>query len=275
MSPPRPASRLHVAGFLLALGVSFSSGARADLPPGPGTKYISYSFKVTGVDDAKGFVLLAYPCGTSSGVPTREMVVVTEARPVSVGRRGGGCPLYSMPSADFDAWKKAQPTPNAKVLDELFKSPKVRSCTGGPHASFTVDASDPRHEIVEALRVSRLDADGCVVASAPDTTSPATPVAAKTASPPTTEPTASSASPVAPTAPPADSTTTPPLPAEPTGGRRGCAGCTVGPRDRSIDGVLALLGGCGAWLGRRVRSRGRRSPSTSRATGEGPRLDGR
>jgi MYXO-CTERM domain-containing protein len=203
----RLAPSLAAALVVATLG---ASDARADLPPPEGTKFVGFSFKVENLAQAKDFVLLAYPCSQSSGVPVRKMAVIQDGAVVDVGRRGGDCKLYAMARADFDAWRKGTPGDEGDAVDALFTGGAVRACTGGPEVKATLPTSDSRDRILQGLRVAKLDATGCSITGA---SAPATPASA---TPPTE---------------------TPP-------GKSGCAGCSVdgsplGPG--SMAGLLAMV----------------------------------
>lgn len=222
----------------LALAVVLSLGtastAFADVAPPEGIKRVDYRFTVTGVTAFKDYALLAFPCGTSNGAPMDEMVLVGEDVPVSVGRRGGGCPFYAMKRADFDAWIKANPDgPNHdKAMGDLFKSKQVVACTGAkPAPEHSLPDTDPRDTIKQAFKVTKLDAEGCVIAAADVAAPPA----------PTSKPTAS------PTGSPATSTTTTngPPPVTPPGGGCGCTTASTAPFGAaalaSLSGIAMLV----------------------------------
>jgi MYXO-CTERM domain-containing protein len=150
-----------IAGALLAL----ASLARADLPPPDGTKFVGFAFQVDNLGSFKDFALLAFPCGSSNGAPIAEMAELKEGTPVSVGRRGGDCKLYSMPRADFDAWRKGVPDNKGEAVEALFAGPKVRACKGGPQMVSTLPTSDPRDTVTQTIHVSQLDATACVISA--------------------------------------------------------------------------------------------------------------
>jgi hypothetical protein len=204
---------LLVAGALLAA----ASSARADLPPPDGTKFVGFAFKVDNLASFKDFALLAYPCGTSDGRPTAEMAELAEGTPVPVGRRGGNCKLYAMPRADLDAWKKGVTGNREEAMDALFKSAKVRACTGAPDIVHTLPTSDPRSTVIQTLHVAQLDAAACSI----------TPVANASAG----------------------SAETPPV-------NRGCAGCSVPTRPLRWGAVAAALALVALALRRRGGPRG-------------------
>jgi MYXO-CTERM domain-containing protein len=212
-------SSVLVAGALLAAATS----ARADLPPPNGTKFVGFAFEVDDLAAVKDFVLLAYPCGSSNGAPIAEMAELKEGTPVSVGRRGGDCQLYAMARADFDEWRKGVTGNQGAAVDALFKSPRVRACTGGPEHVYTLPISDSRSTVTQTLHVAQLDANGCSITSAAS--------GAGTA-PTTTGP-----------------TETPPV-------NRGCAGCSVPPAPPGPGALAATLSLVALASRRRGRSRG-------------------
>lgn len=220
-----------------ALAAVVGQSARADVAPPEGIKRVDYRFTVTNVTAFKDYALLAFPCGTSNGAPMDEMVLVGEDVPVAVGRRGGGCPFYAIKRADFDAWIKANPDgPNHdKAMGELFKSKQVVACTGAkPSPEFELPDADRRDSIKQAFKVTKLDAEGCVVAAAdvlPPTASPA-----DTGKPATTGTTTPATSATAASGPPAVS---------PPGGCGACATSTTAPFGAagiaSLSGVAMLV----------------------------------
>jgi len=215
-------SRLAIALVCSVAAFSSATSARADLPPPDGQKFVGYGFGVANIDAyAKDYALLAYPCGTSSGAPIAEMAEIQAGANISVGRRGGNCQLYVMARADFEAWKK-QGDKSENALDVLFKSSKVRSCTGGPNIRHQLPKSDSRDGITETLKISKLDAKDCVIAAAD-----------------VAPPTQMSATPATPSATPADTSSTgksdPPPPVEP-----GCSRCSVGSAPFGATGIAAL-----------------------------------
>ena len=153
----------------LALGLAFLASARsvrADLAPPDDQKYVGYSFSVTGLSKAPDRVVFAFPCGTSSGAPIAEQTLVKDGYPVSVGRRGGECKLYSTTKTAYDEWIKTY-TPSGS-----FQDPKVEAflkttteCKGKPTPTFVIPKTDTRSSIEEVLEVVTLTADACVVRS--------------------------------------------------------------------------------------------------------------
>jgi hypothetical protein len=209
---------------------------------------------VTGLADAKDFALVSFPCSESNGKPMAEMVVLNEGMPVPVGRRGGGCPVYAIAKADLDAWQKKNPMNVGPDVEALFKSAQVHRCSGGPSPNFSLPRSDPRDEVSENLRVSKLDAKGCVLVSAdiasPPPTSQPTSNPTPTTSPatsPTTSATTSPSPTSAPSAGPSASPTSDPPPVA-----RGCGGCMIGAEPFGAGGIAAL-GFVGVWIWRRTR----------------------
>lgn len=236
---------LPIAALLAASSMGVASTARADVAPPDGIKRVDYRFTVTGVTAFKDYALLAFPCGTSNGAPMDEMVLVGEDVPVSVGRRGGDCPFYAIKRADFDAWIKANPDgPNHdKAMGELFKSKLVVACGGAkPSPEHSLPETDPRDTIKQAFKVTKLDAEGCVIAAADLAPTPA----------PTSTPTSS------PTTSPATSTTVAngPPPVTPPGGGCGCTTAATAPFGAA---ALASLSGI-AMLVLRLRRRPAQPP---------------
>lgn len=212
-------SRRLLAPLLAVASLALSPSARADLPPPDGTKFVGFEFTVDNLAAFKDYALLAYPCGGSNGAPVAEVSELKEGVSTVVGRRGGNCKLYSMPRADFDAWKKGVTGTSGEAVDALFKSPKVRACSGAPTIVGVLPTSDPRSTAAETLHVTQLDAAGCSVVHA------------------------SSPSGGAASSPPA----TPGGELPPAG--RGCAGCSVveaaplGPGFLAVLSLVALIRG--------------------------------
>jgi hypothetical protein len=171
-------SRRAVAA-LFALTCSAPS-ARADVPPPDGSRYVGYSFTVTGLAAAGDRVLFAYPCGSSNGAPVAEYRKVEEGRAVSVGRRGGGCTIYATSKASFDAFAATYRPANGvqdPALDALAKG--AVKCSGGPSPSFRLPTSDSRSSIEETFAVRAVTDAECVLASTTPTTANATATATK------------------------------------------------------------------------------------------------
>jgi hypothetical protein len=229
--------RRLAAVVLAASTLGFAPEGRADLPPPDGTKFVSYAFTVDAVP--KDFVLLAYPCSGSSGVPVVDVAMVEGGKPVAVGRRGGNCKLYGMARADFEAFQKARKPSDhgadVKSLDALFAGPKVMPCDGGPTLAFTLPSSDPRSEIVEALAVRKLDATGCVVRAAASVV-PAPSAAPSSTTTPEAPPTSLPTAPL-PTAPPPSD---PQAPLAQPPGARGCGGCAVSSSEAGLSVFVAV-----------------------------------
>src|SRR5262249_9670395 len=144
----RPAFAIGAVFF----GVSVT--ARADLPPPDGQKFVSYAFRVENVKAFSDWVLLAYPCSGSSGVPMMEAQLVTDSQPLGVGRRGGMPELYRMKKTDYEASKTVidhkAPSTDGKELEALFQSPKVAKCTGAkPSPQHVLAKTDPRDAITQ------------------------------------------------------------------------------------------------------------------------------
>lgn len=160
----RPLRLPALATVLLATAVSAS--ARADLPPPGDQKYVDYSFVVTGLAASPDRVFFAFPCGTSNGTPYKEHAKLAEGVPVSVGRRGGNCEIYSIAKAEYEAWAKDyKPTQSVRdpALDEL--AAKSLKCVGAPSIVFTLPKSDSRNAVQETLEVKTSTATSCVLVS--------------------------------------------------------------------------------------------------------------
>jgi MYXO-CTERM domain-containing protein len=206
----------------MVLGLALvSSIASADLPPPDGRKYVDYGFRIENLSAFPQHVLLAFPCGTSSGAPQVEHVVVTDGTTVSVGRRGGSCELFAMKRADYEAWKATYKQSTDRFqdpeLDKLFKSDRVVKCSAKPTPSFELDKSDPRSAVLETLRVEKIDDTTCTIKLPTAVASP-TPASGPAATPEQT-----------------------PRPTSGAPASRGCAGCTTGSESAPAPFGLALL----------------------------------
>jgi hypothetical protein len=176
-----------VLGVTLAL--LSAAPARADVPPPAGRKRVDFSFVVKGVAAAPDRVLFAYPCGDSNGAPIAEYKKIEEGKPVSIGRRGGDCPIYSVAKTTYDAWaKNYRPTGSVKddALEKLASESK--KCTGGPTPVYEVASSDSRTSVEQTLNVTTLNATDCVltaaaIASPASTTPSATPPSTSSSAP--------------------------------------------------------------------------------------------
>lgn len=201
---------LHAVAALLVT-TALPMTALADVAPPDGIKRVGFSFTVAGVSAAKDHALVAFPCGTSNGAPQDEMAVISEGASVPVGRRGGECALYAIKKADLEAFTKADPmvVHDEAKLGELFKSNKVVACTGSKVTpDHELPDSDPRSEISQTLKVSKLDDTGCIIAAA-DVTPTASPTS--TATPEATSSTTNGPPPVSPGGCGSCSTTTAPF----------------------------------------------------------------
>lgn len=230
-------SNLTLLASAALVACALATSARADVAPPEGIKRVDYRFTVTNVTAFKDYALLAFPCGTSNGAPMDEMVLVGEEVPVAVGRRGGGCPFYGIKRADFDAWVQANPDgpDHDKAMGELFKSKQVFACTGEkPSPEFNLPKEDPRDSIKQAFKVTKLDAEGCVIAAA-DTKAPPSPA--------NSTPSAGDGA-LNPGARPSSSTTTHGPPPVAPGGCGSCATSTTAPLGAaglaSLSGVAML-----------------------------------
>lgn len=223
----RPSPALAIVAAATLVG-TLSSLAHADLPPPNGQKYVSYTFTVTGLAAAPDQVLFAFPCGTSAGAPIAQHQKIDEGKSVTVGRRGGGCTVYTISKAKYDAFAATYKPTNIgsdPALDALAKD-SVK-CDGGPNPKFDLPSSDPRDVIADTYAVKTLTAAACALS----TTTP----------PPPPGPTG--------TTPPANPSATS---TAPSGG-----GCSAAP-GRTEQGLL-LVAASLAFLGGALRRRARRS----------------
>jgi len=155
---------LRVVACALGLVLS-SAAAHADVAPPPGQKQVGFSFTVKGIP-AGDRALFAYPCGQSSGAPMAEYQRIDEGKPLSVGRRGGGCAIYSIEKAKLDEFAKTyKPTMSASdpALDGL--AGQAVKCTGAPSPMFVLASTDKRTSVEETLKVTALDATTCTIVS--------------------------------------------------------------------------------------------------------------
>lgn len=145
------------------------SVASADVPPPAGMRRVGFEFTVEGLEAFPERAVFAYPCGGSHGAPMRELAVLSPGRRVSVGTRGGDCPLYSTSKAALDAWLASYAptgTTHDPAADAFVAGAGIVRCQGGPTVRHERAASDGPAPLREVLRASRVDAGGCVVTSA-------------------------------------------------------------------------------------------------------------
>jgi len=168
----------RIASLLVLLGLNIvAASARADLTF-PGQNSVEYSFKVTGLPAAGDLVLLAYPCGTSSGRPSNEVRVVDDGAAVTVGRRGGDCALYVTTKAKYVAFT-ASYKPSSSYEDKPLADfmGKATKCKGAPKPTHFVSDPDRRKSIEESLVVKTMTASACEIIAKPSTETVAAPSA--------------------------------------------------------------------------------------------------
>jgi MYXO-CTERM domain-containing protein len=213
----------------------------ADLPPPDGQKFVGFSFRVENSKAFPDWVLVAYPCSASYGVPSLEAQVVSDGTAVNVGRRGGQPELYRMKRTDYETSKAlfvpGPPGNDTKPLEALFTGDKVVKCSGAkPSPSFVLPKTDPRSAIVQTLRVEKIDGKGCAIAAVAETTPSPTP-----------NPTPSAAA-------TSDAGANDP-PAAISRRKSGCGGCATPGGGEPDSGLLALGLIALGWLRRRRTSR--------------------
>jgi hypothetical protein len=185
----RRARRLAAVVAIVSATLASAAVASADLGPPPGVKRIPFSFTVKGLSAAPDRVLFAYPCGMSNGAPIAELRKIEDGVAINVGRRGGGCPIYSVDKAAYETWAKDY-KPSSGSQDPAAEKLVAQSvkCTGGPTPSFEAASTDARTAVHEKINVVTLDAKTCVLKSEPldVSSSSSTPAAAPSAAPPAT-----------------------------------------------------------------------------------------
>lgn len=187
--------------------------ARADLPPPDGKKFVAYGFVVENVKAFPDYVLLAFPWSLSNGAPTKEHALVEEGKTVRLGRRSSAPKLYPMKRGEYETWKASyKPTHefDDPALEALFSGKRVLPCGVELTPKTMIEKSDPRDEVVDALRVESISASACKVALAKTAPPAAT---AKPEAPPSPSTAASAPAPA------------PNAPAKPPG----CGGCAAQP----------------------------------------------
>lgn len=153
------------AAILTALGVST---VRADIPPPPGNKQVTFGVRVENVERFPEYVLLVFPWGLSDGAPIRSIGEVQENTVLSFGRRVGGVPtFYAMRRADFDAWRTGNPRASLYPSEEqiaamntLFASDRVVNCNVTISPVHVVPDSGP-DEVVHVFRAEEISAAAC------------------------------------------------------------------------------------------------------------------
>lgn len=234
--PPMSRSSGVLAGLILS---SCAALARADLPPPDGKKFVSYGFVVENTKAFPDYVVLAYPWSMSNGAPTKEHALVEDGKPVRLGRRSSAPKLYAMKRAEYETWKASyKPTHefDDPALEALFTGKQVVPCGVELSPTTMIDKSDPRDEVVDAVRVELIAAGSCraVMAKTAAPVAPAPRVASSEATPTTP---ASAQAPATPNAEPKP---------------KGCGACEVEPSaGRGLLGFPALALGALLWRRRR------------------------
>lgn len=232
------------ARFTLLIA-ALSGLGRADIGPPPGLKGVPYSFTVEGFDATGPLALVAHPCGADDS-NTPGFIRISPGKPIRPGRRSGMCELHALPRTELDAWlasHKGLTEANFDAATKLMTGPKVVRCKGAPTLTRIIPEGDPRTEVREVLRVTRLDATACEVA-APTGAPAAASSAAPAAAPPPSAPATASASGAPATPTPA-----------PTAQPRGCAGCDVGATSARSGGAAVAVGALALLAVRRRRRR--------------------
>lgn len=163
---------------VLAIALLAAAPARADVAPEPGRKRVGFSFVVKGLSAAPDRVLFAYPCGDSNGAPIVEHKKIDEGVPLSVGRRGGACTIYSIAKTTYEPWAREY-KPTRAMKDEALEKLASQSvkCSGGPTPTFEIASSDARTSIEQILNVTTLNATDCVLAPSSSASGPSSSVA--------------------------------------------------------------------------------------------------
>jgi MYXO-CTERM domain-containing protein len=255
----------RIASLLVLLGLNIvAASARADLAI-PGQNSVEYSFKVTGLPAAGDLVLLAYPCGSSSGRPSTNVHKIDEGVAVTVGRRGGDCALYVTSKAKYAAFSATyKPTDSYEDKPLADFMGKATKCKGAPKPTHFVSDPDRRKSIEESLVVKTMTASACEVIAKPSTetvaatsatTAPSAPSAAATTSsvPSVASPTASTPV-VSSVAPSTLSSATSTAPASSPPQSKGCSNAPGSPggfRWAAL-GVVALVAGLRRYTRRRM-----------------------
>jgi hypothetical protein len=159
----------------LSLSSMMSSFASADLPPPTGQKQVGWSLTVKGITAADR-VLFAYPCGHSDGAPMAEHQKIEDGKPISAGRRGGSCAIYSIDKAKYEEWAKSYKPQMGSSDPELEKlAAQSTKCTGAtPSPNFYLASTDKRTVIEDVMKVTGLDATKCTLEVVPASLPPAT-----------------------------------------------------------------------------------------------------
>jgi hypothetical protein len=140
-----------------------------------------------------------------------------------------------MKRAEYERWKASyRPTHESRdpALDALFSGKQVIACDRELSPRILIDKSDPREEVVDALKVESIDAGACRV------------VLASTAPPAKTGERA-----VAPTAPVTTSSPSAPSAAPKP---RGCGGCEASAGASGFGAWPTLVLGLLSWRRRRA-----------------------
>ncbi|MFO0747977.1 MAG: hypothetical protein U1F43_20300 [Myxococcota bacterium] len=175
-------TRAVTALAALALGALATRPASADEGPDDGQKYVSYSFRVDGLDRFPDFVVVAYPWSTSNGAPTREHAVLKSGTSLPVGRRSPSVALYAVRRSAWEAFEKTLPSDEdarSTALTDFVAGPDALRCNAAPTRVTTLPSSDPRDRVEEVFSATSIDAKGCVLGGA---SAPPAPTASTTAS---------------------------------------------------------------------------------------------
>jgi MYXO-CTERM domain-containing protein len=144
-----------------------TTDARADVPPEPGFRYVSFYFSVVGLTAAPEHVLLAYPT-SDSGAPSSELTVVTESLQTKLGRRSPDPYLYLVKQAEFEQWRASHPARldagrRDADAEALVKGPLVVPCNVRVRVQHKLPTSDPRYVITKKFELVEGNDKSCVV----------------------------------------------------------------------------------------------------------------
>jgi len=239
----------------LAVTSLFATTASADLPPPAGTKFVDFAVSLENLAAFPEMVIVAYPWSTSNGAPTTEHAALKDGKPLDIGRRSSTPKLWAIAKTDYEAFlSKYKPTGSFEdpALEELFKSDKVRACSGEIARESQLPDSDPRDRIVQSFRVEAVDKTRCTLVAS---TSKANDGSSKKGG--SAEPSASGAGDRGA----GDRGASAPAPSgEPAApGKGGCAGCATSSAEGDRAGgfiamAVAVFGGLIATRRRRGRS---------------------
>lgn len=156
-----------MATLALVSALLVARPSRADVSE-PGTRRVTYGFRVDNVKAFPDYVLLAFPWSLSNGVPSEEFTEVNDGATIEVGSRVSGTPeIYAVKRDDYAAWLATNPPKSARFespeLRQFFASGKAMKCTAKLNPVFSVAEHSDAENVVEVLRAEAIGPTGCAL----------------------------------------------------------------------------------------------------------------